>query len=71
MSLYQTCLMTCPPGCTIIGAVSRSSGRGVALTPPRSVLLFGLAILLGYVYAFVASTDAANAIATSVGTRVL
>jgi inorganic phosphate transporter, PiT family len=34
--------------------------------------LFALAILLGYVYAFVGGfTDAANAIATSVGTRVL
>ena len=34
--------------------------------------LFTLAVLLGYVYAFVGGfTDAANAIATSVGTRVL
>jgi inorganic phosphate transporter, PiT family len=36
------------------------------------VVLFVLAVLLGYVYAFVGGfTDAANAIATSVGTRVL
>ena len=35
-------------------------------------LVFALAILLGYVYAFVGGfTDAANAIATSVGSRVL
>src|SRR5688572_15151495 len=35
-------------------------------------LVFVLAILLGYVYAFVGGfTDAANAIATSVGSRVL
>jgi inorganic phosphate transporter, PiT family len=36
------------------------------------LVLFALAIALGYVYAFVGGfTDAANAIATSVGTRVL
>jgi PiT family inorganic phosphate transporter len=36
------------------------------------VVLFTLAVALGYVYAFVGGfTDAANAIATSVGTRVL
>ena len=38
----------------------------------QSLLVFGLAVSLGYVYAFVGGfTDAANAIATSVGTRVL
>src|SRR5688500_19086817 len=38
----------------------------------ESGLVFALAILLGYVYAFVGGfTDAANAIATSVGSRVL
>ena len=37
-----------------------------------STILFALALLLGYVYAFVGGfTDAANAIATSVGSRVL
>lgn len=38
----------------------------------NSIPLFVLALLLGYVYAFVGGfTDAANAIATSVGTKVL
>ena len=38
----------------------------------QSLLVFGLAVGLSYVYAFVGGfTDAANAIATSVGTRVL
>ena len=38
----------------------------------QSLVVFGVAILLAYVYAFVGGfTDAANAIATSVGTRVL
>src|SRR5687768_14004879 len=38
----------------------------------QSTAIFGLAIVLGYVYAFVGGfTDAANAIATSVGSRVL
>ncbi len=38
----------------------------------QTPLLFGLAFLLAYVYAFVGGfTDAANAIATSVGSRVL
>lgn len=38
----------------------------------RSVGMFAVAMFLGYVYAFVSGfTDAANAIATSVGTRVL
>jgi inorganic phosphate transporter, PiT family len=38
----------------------------------NSLVLFAFAILLGYVYAFVGGfTDAANAIATSVGTKVL
>lgn len=38
----------------------------------RSVAMFALVMVLGYVYAFVSGfTDAANAIATSVGTRVL
>ena len=37
-----------------------------------STILFALALLLGYVYAFIGGfTDAANAIATSVGSRVL
>lgn len=40
--------------------------------PEQSLIIFGLAVLLAYVYAFVGGfTDAANAIATSVGTRVL
>jgi PiT family inorganic phosphate transporter len=40
--------------------------------PEQSVVLFGLAVLLAYTYAFVGGfTDAANAIATSVGSRVL
>jgi len=40
--------------------------------PEPSVVVFGLAVFLAYVYAFVGGfTDAANAIATSVGTRVL
>jgi PiT family inorganic phosphate transporter len=38
----------------------------------QSLIVFGLAVGLSYVYAFVGGfTDAANAIATSVGTRVL
>jgi len=38
----------------------------------NSVPIFGMAIPLGYVYAFVGGfTDAANAITTSVGTKVL
>jgi PiT family inorganic phosphate transporter len=38
----------------------------------NSLPVFGLAIVMGYVYAFVGGfTDAANAIATSVGTKVL
>jgi PiT family inorganic phosphate transporter len=40
--------------------------------PEQTPLLFGLAFLMAYVYAFVGGfTDAANAIATSVGSRVL
>lgn len=40
--------------------------------PEQSILVFGLAVILAYIYAFVGGfTDAANAIATSVGTRVL
>ncbi len=40
--------------------------------PEQSAFLFGFALLLAYVYAFVGGfTDAANAIATSVGSRVL
>ena len=40
--------------------------------PDQTPLLFGLAVVLAYVYAFVGGfTDAANAIATSVGSRVL
>lgn len=40
--------------------------------PEQTPLLFGLAVTLAYVYAFVGGfTDAANAIATSVGSRVL
>lgn len=40
--------------------------------PEQTPLLFGLAVVLAYVYAFVGGfTDAANAIATSVGSRVL
>ena len=39
---------------------------------PDATILFVLALVLGYVYAFVGGfTDAANAIATSVGSRVL
>jgi inorganic phosphate transporter, PiT family len=39
---------------------------------PEPAFVFGVAILLAYVYAFVGGfTDAANAIATSVGSRVL
>src|SRR5688572_28807786 len=42
------------------------------MTDPSALTMFVLAISLGYVYAFVGGfTDAANAIATSVGTRVL
>ncbi|MBM3776515.1 MAG: inorganic phosphate transporter, partial [Acidobacteria bacterium] len=38
----------------------------------HSALLFGVAVAMAYVYAFVGGfTDAANAIATSVGSRVL
>jgi phosphate/sulfate permease len=38
----------------------------------RHLIVFGLAVGLAYLYAFVGGfTDAANAIATSVGTRVL
>jgi inorganic phosphate transporter, PiT family len=40
--------------------------------PDQSVILFVFAVMLAYVYAFVSGfTDAANAIATSVGSRVL
>jgi PiT family inorganic phosphate transporter len=40
--------------------------------PDQSAFLFGLAIFMAYIYAFVSGfTDAANAIATSVGSRVL
>jgi PiT family inorganic phosphate transporter len=40
--------------------------------PEQSVIVFGLAVVLAYTYAFIGGfTDAANAIATSVGTRVL
>lgn len=45
------------------------TGRTV---PETSVLVFALAVALAYIYAFVGGfTDAANAIATSVGSRVL
>jgi phosphate/sulfate permease len=38
----------------------------------QDVIAFGLAVVLSYVYAFVGGfTDAANAIATSAGTRAL
>ncbi len=40
--------------------------------PEQSLIIFGLAVLLSYTYAFVGGfTDAANAIATSIGSRVL
>jgi PiT family inorganic phosphate transporter len=40
--------------------------------PDQSSIVFALAVLLSYTYAFVGGfTDAANAIATSVGSKVL
>ena len=66
--------ITSPPSSSWItrGRSDSVYGEGQKSVPEPSAVLFGFAVFLAYLYAFVGGfTDAANAIATSVGTRVL
>src|SRR5688572_20251211 len=63
--------VACSASCTH-QANRRDQKEGFLRMPEHSMLMFTLAVALAYVYAFVGGfTDAANAIATSVGSRVL